>query len=136
MNGYLHGQLTWYDHVMTAHDPNRLNARLKSIAYQTLSESLEGQRGGVRVRSATTEVVLVVRGVRQACLTGETRPKGEFFSPAESAIWMALRDGPLSAKALGRVTGLGYSPKFRTILANLVERSVLKKCADGYTRHQ
>ena len=56
------------------------------------------------------------------------------FSPDEAHVVEALVHGNYHGRALARVTGLGYSSGFRTLVANMVEKGAIDwRAGIGYT---
>jgi hypothetical protein len=67
--------------------------------------------------------------------TANGHPPGQFFSPLEALIYSTLGDGRSRiGKRLAAECHQRFGAKFRTILANLIERGVLAHDGQGYRR--
>ena len=59
---------------------------------------------------------------------------GQWFSPLESAILLAIGSDALGGKEVAAKTGQPYDPRLKTLLRNLVDRGVLLHTSEGYRR--
>lgn len=120
---------------------SRLNAALRCLIRAKLWEilSLLASDGGASVDALTLQIA---DKARHATLIvgppgdnpGRQSMPGKFLSPAESAIWLALAEGPLVAKQIASRTSREYDSTLRGLLANLIDRGVLTRTAQGYAR--
>lgn len=82
---------------------------------------------------ARTSIVTI--GPRGAQVEPDSELSGHFFSPLESAVWVALKDSPLLGKQIAAALGRKYDPELKYLLSNLEERGVITRVAGrGYFR--
>jgi hypothetical protein len=115
----------------------RLWDRLKALLWRALAAPPCRLSGPLTVRchDEDHEALLQVAPVGSGADPSGVSFPGLHFSPIESAVWLALADGPLLGKVIARKIGQEYSPKLRTLLHNLVERGDLCHARErGYSR--
>jgi len=115
---------------------DNLRCKVKARAWSLLA--LFGKRLDrpltVRAGDKSHTVLITVAPADDSPSAAPEQFPGNYFSPLEASIYLALASGPLLGKVIARRTSQDYNTCLRTILSNLVQRKVLVHSDEGYAR--
>lgn len=121
-------------------EQERLRCVLRSHLYRLLADvrpEVLPRCRRLRVRSGALAAVLVIgpaADVERAQAT-EAAQVGQWLSPMESCILLAIGNDTLQGKQVAAKTGQEYNSTLKVILRNLVDRGILRPVkGEGYQR--